>query len=59
MSVKYNLKNMIPGPVIDPDSETLRDLGTIGDCAEQTTSKINRNIERFTRMAKDYGWRRN
>jgi aminopeptidase N len=45
--------------LIDPDSETLRDLGTIGDCAEQTTSKINRNIERFTRMAKDYGWRRN
>lgn len=45
--------------LIDPDSEILRDLGIIGDCAEQTTSKINRNIERFTKMAKDYGWRRN
>ena len=45
--------------LIDPDSEILRDLGIIGDCAEQTTNKINRNIERFTRMSKEYGWRRN
>jgi aminopeptidase N len=44
--------------LIDPDSEILRDLGIIGDCAEQTTSKIKHNIERFTRMAKEYGWRR-
>jgi len=45
--------------VIDPESKILRDLGIIGDCAEQTETKINKNIERFTRMAKEYGWSRN
>lgn len=45
--------------IIDPDSKILRDLAIIGDCSEQTDSQVNRNIERFTRMAKDYGWRRN
>lgn len=44
--------------IIDPDSKILRDLGIIGDCAEQTETKINNNIERFTEMAKEYGWRR-
>jgi aminopeptidase N len=45
--------------VIDPDSRILRDLGIIGDCAEQTETKVKNNIERFTQMARDYGWRRN
>ena len=44
--------------IIDPDSKILRDLGIIGDCSEQTKTQINNNIERFTRMAKEYGWRR-
>jgi len=45
--------------IIDPDSKILRDLPIIGDCSEQTESQVDRNIERFTRMAKEYGWRRN
>jgi len=45
--------------VIDPESKVLRDLPIIGDCSEQTSAQIDRNIERFTRMAKEYGWRRN
>jgi len=44
--------------IIDPDSSMLRDLKITGDCSEQTDAQINRNIERFTRMAKEYGWRR-
>jgi aminopeptidase N len=45
--------------IIDPDSKLLRDLPIIGDCAEQTDAQVDANIERFTRMAKEYGWRRN
>jgi hypothetical protein len=45
--------------IIDPQSKMLRDLPIIGDCAEQTGVQVNHNIERFTRMAKEYGWRRN
>ena len=44
--------------IIDPDSKILRALPIIGDCAEQTDAQIDYNIERFTRMAKEYGWRR-
>ena len=44
--------------IIDPESNILRDLGIIGDCSEQTEAKVNYNIERFTKMAKEYGWRR-
>ena len=44
--------------IIDPESKILRDLSIIGDCAAQTDARIDRNIERFTRMAKEYGWRR-
>lgn len=33
-------------------------LPIIGDCEEQTGERIEYNIERFTRMARDYGWRR-
>ena len=44
--------------LIDPDSKILRTLPIIGDCSEQTEQQILDNIERFTRMAKDYGWQR-
>ena len=43
---------------IDPDNDLMRDLPIIGDCSEQTSKQIKHNIERFTRMARDYGWRR-
>jgi len=44
--------------IIDPHSDLLRALPIIGDCDEQTGLRIDYNIERFTRMARDYGWRR-
>jgi hypothetical protein len=44
--------------VIDPHSKILRALPIIGDCSEQTEEQIKANIERFTRMARDYGWQR-
>lgn len=44
--------------VIDPRSAILRALPIIGDCSEQTDAQIAHNIERWTRMAKEYGWRR-
>ncbi|MFK8041059.1 M1 family metallopeptidase [Congregibacter sp.] len=44
--------------LIDPDSKILRTLPIIGNCSEQTEQQILDNIERFTRMAKDYGWQR-
>jgi aminopeptidase N len=44
--------------LIDPDSKILRSLPIIGDCSEQTDEQIQHNIDRFTRMAKDYGWQR-
>jgi aminopeptidase N len=44
--------------IIDPESRILRSLPIIGDCSEQTDAQVQRNIERFTRMAGDYGWRR-
>lgn len=44
--------------VIDPHSEVLRALPIIGDCSEQTDAQIQYNIDRFTRMAREYGWQR-
>jgi aminopeptidase N len=44
--------------LIDPDSRILRDLSIIGDCDEQTDAQVQHNIDRYTRMAKDYGWKR-
>ncbi|GAB5413529.1 MAG: M1 family metallopeptidase [Congregibacter sp.] len=44
--------------LIDPNNKTLRALPIIGDCEAQTDIQIQRNIERFTRMAKEYGWQR-
>ncbi|WOJ97062.1 M1 family metallopeptidase [Congregibacter brevis] len=44
--------------IVDPESKILRTLPIIGDCSEQTEQQILDNIERFTRMAKDYGWQR-
>ncbi|MDA8962431.1 M1 family metallopeptidase [Congregibacter sp.] len=44
--------------LIDPDSKILRSLPIIGDCSEQTDEQIQNNIDRFTRMAKDFGWQR-
>ena len=44
--------------VIDPRSKILRALPIIGDCSEQTEEQIEANIERFTRMAREYGWQR-
>lgn len=44
--------------LIDPDSKILRSLPIIGDCSEQTEEQIQHNIDRFTRMAKDFGWQR-
>lgn len=45
--------------VLDPNSKILRDLPIIGDCAEQSAADVDRRIERYTKMAKDYGWSRN
>ena len=44
--------------IVDPDSKIMRALPIIGDCEEQTDAQIQHNIDRFTRMAKEYGWRR-
>lgn len=44
--------------LIDPESKILRALPIIGSCEEQTDEQIQHNIDRFTRMAKDYGWQR-
>lgn len=44
--------------IIDPDSKILRALPIIGDCEEQTDAQVQYNIDRYTRMAKEYGWRR-
>jgi aminopeptidase N len=44
--------------MIDPDSRFLRALPIIGDCEAQTGVKVNYNIDRYTRMAKEYGWQR-
>lgn len=44
--------------LVDPQSKILRNLPIIGDCAEQTEEQIKHNIERYTRMAKEYGWQR-
>ncbi|MDP5052589.1 MAG: M1 family metallopeptidase [Congregibacter sp.] len=54
LSVAHNARVLI-----DPQSKILRSLPIIGDCSEQTDEQIQNNIERFTRMAKDYGWQRN
>lgn len=53
----------VPAPqgsrvLVDPDSEILRALPIIGDCSEQTDAQIQYNIDRYTRMAKEYGWTR-
>lgn len=44
--------------IVDPDSAILRELPIIGDCEEQTDAQIQYNIDRYTRMAGEYGWRR-
>jgi aminopeptidase N len=44
--------------IVDPDSDILRDLPIIGDCDEQTDAQVQYNIDRYTRMAREYGWRR-
>ncbi|MFK7830243.1 MAG: M1 family metallopeptidase [Congregibacter sp.] len=44
--------------LVDPDSKILRSLPIIGDCSEQTDTQIQNNIDRFTRMAREYGWQR-
>jgi hypothetical protein len=44
--------------VVDPDSLLLRKLPIIGDCDEQTGDQIERNLKRFSEMARDYGWQR-
>lgn len=44
--------------VIDPHSEILRDLPIIGSCEEQTEEQIQHNIDRYSRMAREYGWQR-
>lgn len=44
--------------VIDPESKILRALPIIGDCEEQTDAQIQHNIDRYSRMAGEYGWRR-
>ncbi len=44
--------------LIDPQSKILRSLPIIGSCEEQTDEQIQHNIDRFTRMAKEYGWQR-
>lgn len=44
--------------IIDPESTILRSLPIIGDCEEQTDVQVQYNIDRYTRMAKEYGWRR-
>lgn len=53
----------VPAPegarvLIDPDSNIMRALPIIGDCSEQTDAQIQYNIDRYTRMAKEYGWQR-
>lgn len=44
--------------ILDPQSTIMRALPIIGDCSAQTDKKVAYNIERFTRMAKEYGWQR-
>jgi aminopeptidase N len=44
--------------VVDPDSKILRALPIIGSCEEQTDAQVQYNIDRYTRMAREYGWRR-
>lgn len=44
--------------VLDPDNKTLRALPVIGDCETQTDAQVQDNIDRFTRMAAEYGWQR-
>ncbi len=44
--------------VVDPASKTLRALPIIGDCSEQAEAKVEERIERYKRMAAEYGWQR-
>ncbi|MEM9758000.1 MAG: prolyl oligopeptidase family serine peptidase [Pseudomonadota bacterium] len=44
--------------VVDPDSALFRSLPIIGDCAEQTENRVDSRIERYSKMARDYGWQR-
>ena len=44
--------------IVDPDSKIMRALPIIGDCEEQTDTQVQHNIDRFTRMAGEYGWTR-
>lgn len=44
--------------IVDPHSEVLRNLPIIGSCEEQTDEQVQYNIDRYTRMAREYGWQR-
>ena len=44
--------------IVDPDSKIMRALPIIGDCEEQTDAQVQHNLDRFTRMAGEYGWTR-
>ncbi|MEL6214618.1 MAG: M1 family metallopeptidase [Pseudomonadota bacterium] len=44
--------------VIDPESHILRALPIIDNCEVQTDSQTQDNIDRYSRMAREYGWRR-
>ena len=44
--------------IVDPDSKIMRALPIIGDCEEQSDMHVDRRIERYTRMAGEYGWTR-
>ena len=44
--------------IVDPRSAILRALPIIGDCEEQTGEQVQYNIDRYTRMAREYGWQR-
>ncbi|MEO1201875.1 MAG: M1 family metallopeptidase [Pseudomonadota bacterium] len=44
--------------IVDPDSKIMRALPIIGDCEEQSEMHVDRRIERYTRMAEEYGWTR-
>lgn len=44
--------------IVDPDSDVFRALPIIGDCEEQLENRVQSRIDRYTKMARDYGWQR-
>jgi len=44
--------------VVDPDSDLFRAMPIVGDCEEQLETRVGSRIERYSKMARDYGWRR-